>query len=101
MKTPIHNFKRRVVHADNSIAPYWTANAQNGWLASGIKDKNGVEIFEGDKVIFGEDDSEGVIVFKNAMFQIKFMRYGVETYSVLGHAKEFLAIEVVGHIEED
>lgn len=66
-------------------------------IGTGIADKHGREVIEGDRVIFGEHDTEGVIVFKNAMFQIK---HG-DKFTVLGNCPGFIETEVVGHIEED
>ena len=86
MKTPAHHLKNK-----------WHQREQKAfWLGSGINDKHGHEIFEGDKVVFGEHDTEGVIVFKDAMFKIA---HG-DKFTVLGNCPGFIDIEVIGHIEE-
>lgn len=97
MKTPIHHFKWYVRYVNNYKPARWSGDGRPCWLGSGIKDKHGYEIYEGDKVIFGEHDTQGVIVFKDAMFQIK---HG-DKFTVLGNCQGFIEVEVIGHIEED
>jgi len=96
MKEPMHNFKWYVRYASNYKPARWSYDSRSCWLGSGITDKNGREIYEGDKVVFGEYDTQGIIVFKDAMFQIKH----ADKFTVLGNCQGFIDIEVVGHIEE-
>ena len=96
MKEPVHRWKNYWHYANNSKPPRWSFDGQPCWLGSGVNDINGREIYEGDKVVFGEHDTEGVIVFKDAMFQIA---HG-DKFTVLGKCQGFIDVEVVGHIKE-
>lgn len=102
MTEHMHNFKWHVRYKDNYKPPRWAYDGRICWLGSGINDRNGVEIFEGDKVVFGEYDTQGVIIFKDAMFQIAYdADDGKELFCILGRCRDFLDVEVVGHIAEE
>lgn len=100
MLNPSHKIKRYVVSNDGT-PPYWYEDAAAGWLTTGVKDCKGREIFEGDKVIFGEFEKEGVIIFKDGAFGIAHKEFEKELFISLYRAKDFLQVEVVGHITEE
>ena len=70
-----------------------------GWRSTGVKDVNKREIFEGDRVKFGEYDRTGVVEFRNAMFVIA--HDNSERFTVLGNTPNFVTVEVIGHIAEE
>ena len=100
MINPVHKVKHRIVFADGT-PPHWTIDAFSGWLATGINDCKGREIFEGDKVVFGELEKQGVITFTVGSFGISFEQDGKYLFCPLRQTKGFIDVEVIGHITEE
>jgi len=93
MKEPTHNIKRYFIPFTVFKEPV------HGWLGSRVKDKNDCEIFEGDRVKFGELGNTGTVRFRNAMFVIGHDHS--DKFTVLGNTVGFVDVEVVGHIAEE
>ena len=96
MTNPNHRLKKfvRYVGDDKPASSYITD--ASGWLGSGVKDCNGVEIFEGDAVIL--DNRLGVVRFDNAQFYID--RDGDEDVPFTLNRLCSPFIKVIGHIAD-
>ena len=97
MINPVHRLKKFVKYAGNEKPSYGYLDDAHGWLGSGIFDRNGVEIYEGDIVILG--NQRGVVRFANAQFYID--RDGDDTVPFTLNCLCSPFLEVVGHIAED
>lgn len=101
MKEPDHKVKRHFVPFSNKEKPHWNEYPVHGWLGSGVKDKNGVEIYEGDKVIFGDLEFQGVVVFCNGALGIDFIHFSKQHFTPLVNLIGFTELEIIGHISEE
>ena len=124
MKTPVIKYKTRITYADNSKPPRWSVYGRQAWLGSGLIDKCGQEIFDGDILDIDYDKAQRIIGDGSLVAEIKVMRLptavlvvkfsaarfrlvwrtdngGVDTGKDLAMIRAILpAVEVIGHIAE-
>ena len=95
MKEPDHKVKRHFVPFSNKEKPHWVEYPVHGWLGSGVKDCNGVEIFEGD-LLADRDGELSEVVFVDG----KFMASPFSHHGWIPLADIADALEVDGHIAD-
>lgn len=124
MKTPVIKFKTRITYADNSKPPRWSVDDRQAWLGSGICDKAGTEIFDGDILDIDYATAQDILDKGTLLAELKVMRLptavlvvefsaarfrlawrtdngGVDTGKDLAMLRAILpAVEVIGHIAE-
>ena len=94
MKTPVHHWKEHVTYADGR-EPHWTFDGKPCWLATGVEDKNGVEIYEGDIISVLEHEYPFTVMFADGKFWLS--NNCMKCYLTYFRNSK---LEVVGHIEE-
>ena len=84
-----HRIRQRIINQFG--LPVTKIETVQGELGSGILDKNGQEIFEGDKVIYDDGDTADV-VFEDGQFFLKDKDEVVADWHNM--------LEIIGHAEE-
>ena len=70
MINPTHHLKKFVKYSGDDKPADFHVTEERGWLGSGITDCNGVEIFEGDIVKFG-DGEIFTVTFEDGCFYVR------------------------------
>lgn len=124
MKVPVHHTKKLVYRNEYNVPPYWCPDSYQCWLGSGICDKTGTEIFDGDILDIDYATAQDILGKGTLLAELKVMRLptavlvvefsaarfrlvwrtkngGVDTGKDLTMLIPVLpAVEVIGHVME-
>ena len=91
--------KALIENAEKQLKGYVNLQAIELMQYTGLKDKNGKEIYEGDIISFG--DNKGVVFYKRAKFKVKYRYYNCYCFDALSDVLYFNKVEVIGNVYEN
>lgn len=94
MTMPFHRFKHTYRAVGTGKHDTWCTTEFYGCLGTGLYDRNGVEIYEGDLIKFGDESEIYTVIFDDAAFWLGSNEYFLYHF-------EPSELEVVGHITEE
>lgn len=97
--SPNHNYK--LPYKNSNDEDLWLTHPFMGWLASGLCDRNGKEIFEGDRVCYDDRTDEiHTVTFGDGGFwldSIPLSEFVGDTLEIVGHVTD--TAEDINHVE--
>lgn len=124
MNVPVHSTKKLVRHREENFPPYWYPELNQFWLGSGLFDKYGQEIFDGDILDIDYATAQDILGKGTLLAELKVMRLptailvvefsaarfrlvwrtkngGIDTGKDLAMIQAILpTVEVIGHVME-